>query len=52
MGQLVKSIVSNAYMSKGDHNYEVNMDNFASGVYFYTLRQGSNILTKKMVLLK
>ncbi len=52
MGQLVKSVVSNAYMSKGEHNYIVNMDNFASGVYFYALRQGSNIITKKMVLLK
>ena len=52
MGQLVKTIVDNSYMSKGEHEYNVNMDNFASGIYFYTLRQGSNIITKKMVLLK
>ncbi len=52
MGQLVKTIVDNSYMSKGEHNYIVNMDNFASGIYFYTLQQGGNIITKKMVLLK
>lgn len=52
VGQLVKTVVDNAYMNRGEHQYMVNMDNFATGVYFYTLRQGSNVITKKMVLLK
>ncbi len=52
VGQLIKTVVDNAYLSKGEHQYNVNMDNFATGVYFYSLRQGSNVITKKMVLLK
>jgi len=52
IGQLVMTVLSNQDMSKGNHEYNINMDGFASGVYFYTLKQGDNILTKKMVLLK
>ncbi len=52
MGQLVKTIVDNVYKNKGDYNYNVTMDNLSSGVYFYTLIQGNQMLTKKMVLLK
>jgi len=52
MGQLVKTIVDNVYKNKGDYNYNVTMDNLSSGVYFYTLIQGNQQLTKKMVLLK
>ena len=52
MGQLIKTVVDNSYMGKGEHQFNVNMDNFATGIYFYTLRQGSNVITKKMVLLK
>ena len=52
MGQLVKTVVDNVYKNKGDYNYQVTMDNLSSGVYFYTLIQGNQELTKKMVLLK
>ncbi len=51
IGQLVM-IVDEGFKLKGDYNFNVNMEKFASGVYFYTLRQGANITTKKMVLLK
>lgn len=51
LGQLVK-VVDQGYRSAGVYDYTVTMDNFASGVYFYTLNQGSNIMTKKMLLLK
>ena len=52
MGQLVKTLVNNSYKNKGDYNYQVNMDNLSSGVYFYTLIQGNQQITKKMVLMK
>ncbi|MHB8579804.1 MAG: T9SS type A sorting domain-containing protein [Ignavibacteriaceae bacterium] len=52
MGQLVKTVVDNVYKNKGDYNYQVTMDNLSSGVYFYTLIQGNQQITKKMVLLK
>ncbi len=51
LGQVVM-VVDQGYKAKGNYIYSVNMDRFASGVYFYTLQQGSNLLTKKMILLK
>ncbi|MCL5267436.1 MAG: T9SS type A sorting domain-containing protein [Bacteroidetes bacterium] len=51
LGQLVK-VVDQGYKAPGVYSYDVNMNNFASGVYFYTLRQGSNMIAKKMILLK
>lgn len=51
LGELVK-VVDQGYKPAGEYTYNVNMDNFASGVYFYTLQQGANFMTKKMILLK
>jgi len=51
LGQLVK-VVDEGYKPAGEYVYEVNMDNFGSGVYFYTLQQGNNMITKKMILMK
>lgn len=51
LGEVVK-VVDQGYKPAGVYMYNVNMDNFASGVYFYSLRQGSNMVTKKMLLLK
>lgn len=51
LGQLV-DVVSQGFKPAGEYTFDVNMDRFASGVYFYTLRQGANALTKKMLLLK
>jgi hypothetical protein len=52
MGQLVKTVIDNAYKAGGQFEYTVKMDNLTSGVYFYTLTQGNLSLTKKMILLK
>jgi Secretion system C-terminal sorting domain len=51
LGQVVQ-VVDQGYKQAGEYIYNVNMDRFASGVYFYTLRQGTNSITKKMLLLK
>ncbi len=51
LGQVVQ-VVDQGYKPAGEYVYDVNMDRFASGVYFYTLRQGTNSITKKMLLLK
>lgn len=51
LGQLV-DVVADGYRAAGNYIFNVNMDHYASGVYFCTLKQGSNIMTKKMLLLK
>ncbi len=51
LGQVVQ-VVDQGNRPAGEYTYNVNMDQFASGVYFYTLRQGATSITKKMLLLK
>lgn len=51
LGQLITT-VDQGFKAKGEYTYTIKMDNFASGVYFYTLQQGTNLMTKKMLLLK
>jgi len=51
-GQLVKSLVD-ARQNAGYYSVAVNLENLASGVYFYSLiSNGSFIDTKKLVLIK
>jgi hypothetical protein len=52
LGQLVKSIASDAPLAAGNHSYRVSMNDMPSGVYFYTLTQGSLRSTRNMVLVK
>lgn len=52
VGQLVKTIIDNEYLNAGEHSYKVVMNEFSSGVYFYSLTQGDQQITKKMVLIK
>ncbi|MGC8654852.1 MAG: T9SS type A sorting domain-containing protein, partial [Candidatus Kryptoniota bacterium] len=51
LGQLVK-VVDEGYRSAGEYAYQVNMDKFGSGVYFYILQQRNLVLKKRMLLLK
>jgi hypothetical protein len=51
-GQEILTVLDNAYRVQGNHQVKVDMSRFASGVYFYTLKQNGNVQTKKMVLMK
>ncbi len=51
LGQEVASLFA-GNLTAGSHIATFNGSRFASGVYFYTLRNNGNSVTKKMVLLK
>ena len=51
LGQLVK-VVAEGYRPAGEYTFDVSMNSFASGAYFYTLREGTEEITRKMLLLK
>ncbi len=51
LGREIKTLV-NQYQDKGKHEVNFNASNLASGVYFYQLKSGSFVSTKKMLLLK
>jgi len=51
LGNLVTTLVDQQ-MEAGYHNVIWNANRLASGVYFYTLRSGSYVSTKKLMLLK
>jgi hypothetical protein len=46
------AILVNEEQDKGYHKVELNAENLPSGVYFYKLRAGSFVETKKMLLMK
>ena len=51
MGQEVARLVDGK-QSAGNHNVTWNASNISSGIYFYRLRAGDFVQTRKMVLLK
>ena len=50
-GRLVKTLVSGK-MSAGEHRIDVDGRDMASGTYFYRLKAGDKVETKRMTLLK
>ncbi len=46
------AILVNEVQSSGNYEVEFNAENLSSGIYFYELKAGSFILTKKMLLLQ
>jgi len=51
LGREVRTLV-NQYQNKGRYEINFNASNLSSGVYFYQLKAGEFINTKKMILLK
>jgi arabinogalactan endo-1,4-beta-galactosidase len=51
LGKEVETLV-NEVKSPGTYSIDFNAATLPGGVYFYTLRNGSNSLTRKMILLK
>ena len=48
-GHLISTLVDQD-MSIGNYKVNFNADNLASGIYFYSIRMGNYIATKKMIL--
>ena len=51
LGNLVTTLINNE-VEAGYHSVTWNASGIASGIYFYTLRSGSFVATKKLILLK
>jgi hypothetical protein len=51
LGQKVAVLV-NKEQVPGNYTVQFNAKNLPSGVYFYTLRAGNFVATKKMILMK
>jgi hypothetical protein len=51
LGREVKSLV-NDYRAAGNYSVTFDASRLASGIYFYQLRAGNYISTKKMLLMK
>lgn len=50
-GREIQHLV-NEYKNAGEYIIEFKAGNLSSGVYFYRIKAGNNIITKKMILLK
>ncbi len=51
-GREIARLYDNKFLNKGSYDYLFDGSNLTSGIYFYTLRIGSEIFTNKMLLLK
>lgn len=51
-GELVTRLLNSTNLNAGTYKYTFDASNLSSGNYFYKLRVGDRILTKKMTLLK
>lgn len=52
LGQRVAHLVNNQKLQSGLHQIPFNASALSSGVYFYTLKTGNRVMTKKMLLIK
>ena len=51
LGQRVQTLI-NEVQGPGEYTFELNANDFASGIYFYKMTQHDQTLTRKLVLMK
>lgn len=51
LGEKITELISE-WKPAGKYSIDFDAHNFASGTYFYLLRSGNNVITKKMLLIK
>jgi len=51
-GEVIKILIKEQKMEKGKYEIIVNMNEFASNIFFYQLQQGCQITLRKMILVK
>ncbi len=51
IGNEVATLINNQ-MEAGEHSVKFNGSNLSSGIYYYQIKDGNNIATKKLMLLK
>ena len=51
LGQRIKTLI-NKELSAGTYNVKFDASGLSSGIYFYTLKAGDYLVTKKMILLR
>ena len=51
LGEKVMTLV-NGFQKAGQHEVNFNASSLASGIYFYKLEAGANVLARKMILMK
>ena len=52
LGREVKTLIDKKYYNSGKHTITFNANGLSSGVYFYQIKAGSYVETKKLILLK
>lgn len=51
-GMKISTLIDNKYYAKGTHLYKYSVSNLDNGIYYVTLKSGTSIKTKKIVLMK
>ncbi len=52
LGNEVAKLLNNEYYSSGKHSIQFNTGNLSAGIYFCTMKAGSKVETKKIVVLE
>ena len=51
-GQLIQKLVDDKHLAVGEHNSWINLEDIPHGVYYCKLLSDTEVITKKLILLK